>query len=163
MEAKTLEGPIYTKLVSHYTDTRGDIWTAYKSSEIFPECTHTKLNTNKRGVFRGFHSDTKTTKLVSCIKGEIVAMILSPDNLQYKTYVLSSCSHSTLLIPPGFYNGFLSVTESIYMYHLTYKGEYIDADEQQTIVLENSCMPIDEITKYFHLKDLIRSERDMPV
>lgn len=152
--------PIYTQQINDFEDNRGKIWSAFESCKEFKASNHTKINTNKKGVFRGFHSDHKTTKLVSCLKGSIKSIVIWPDNKKYMTYNLSEANHATLLIPPNFYNGFLSLTESLYIYNLSYIGNYIDADGQKTIRLEDSCVPLGEITEYFKIDDLVRSSRD---
>ena len=68
--------------------------------------------------------------------------------------------HSRLYIPPGFYNGFLCLEPSTYCYHLGYSGHYIDAQDQSTLSLEDSCVPLSEISSHYSIDNIIRSERD---
>ena len=156
-----MNAPIYQENTSSFIDLRGEIWTTYKSSMELDTVCHVKINTNSRGVFRGFHRDPKTTKLSACISGEILSFVVWPCNTKYKIYELSSAKHSSLIIPPNFYNGFLSLTESIYIYHLSYTGQYVDASDQSTLTLEDSCIPLQKIDEFYPYASIIRSSRDI--
>ena len=102
------------------------------------------------------HTDFNTL----LISGDIISFVVWPDNSQYEKFHLSSSLHSRLYIPPGFYNGFLCLEPSIYCYHLGYSGSYIDADDQYTLSIEDSCVPIGEISAYYPINAIIRSLRD---
>ena len=158
---KAPKKPIYTDSISSFKDARGEIWTTFKGNESIKNVNHVKLNTNLAGVFRGFHADNKTTKIATCISGRILSLIVWPDNSKYELYWLDSSTHATLLIPPYFYNGFLSITESIYMYQLSYQGVYNDADQQYTLSMEESCVPDSIFSKHLDSAKIIRSERDL--
>ena len=155
------EKPIYREHTEAYKDTRGEIWTSYDSIVDKIKINHIKFNTNCSGVFRGFHTDSKTIKIASCISGSIIAFIIWPDNSRYEQYELSSKKHSSLLIPAGFYNGFLALENSIYLYQLSYSGKYFDVENQRTLTIEESCIPIKTIKDLAPKKKLIRSKRDI--
>ena len=152
--------PIYFSSTSSFSDLRGEIWTSFDNSEELFTCNHVKFNTNKAGVFRGFHADQFTHKLTTCVSGDIVSFVVWPDNSRYQKFLLSSSQHSRLYIPPGFYNGFLCLEPSTYCYHLGYSGHYIDAQDQSTLSLEDSCVPLSEISSHYSIDKIIRSERD---
>ena len=154
-----MKGPIYESSTDSFKDERGEIWTTYKSQKQ-NIINHVKVNTNKPGVFRGFHADEKTTKICECLDGEMIAYIVNPDNQSYEEYQLSSSKHSRITIPPGFYNGILAIKQSLYIYQLSYEGEYIDADKQLTLSLEESCVPIEVVLRQLRGLTLIRSKRD---
>ena len=152
--------PIYFPSTDSFSDSRGEIWTSFDNSDGLFLANHVKFNSNIAGVFRGFHADNSTHKLTTCISGDIISFVVWPDNSQYEKFHLSSSLHSRLYIPPGFYNGFLCLEPSIYCYHLGYSGSYIDAHDQYTLSIEDSCVPIGEISTYFPINDIIRSARD---
>lgn len=154
--------PVFVESVDAFKDNRGEIWTSFEASSYGHSVNHVKVNTNRRGVFRGFHSDAKTTKVCTCLKGNIAAIIVWPDNSRFKIYELSSAKHSTLMVPPTYYNGFVSPEESIYMYQLMYEGEYADAADQRTLLLENSCVDVSIVEDLLNGAPIIRSIRDMP-
>ena len=157
-----LTKPIYFSSTDSYSDSRGEIWTTYTSINFSLDVNHVKVNTNKPGVFRGFHADSKTTKIASSLRGMILAFIVWPDNSKYETFELCPSRHSILIIPKGFYNGFLSLEDSLYIYHLNYSGDYADQDEQSTLLLEESCVNLEEFYSTLGDLHLIRSKRDSP-
>ena len=66
-----------------FEEVRGNIWTTYKASEFMQhECLanlnfiHDKFSISNYNVFRGFHGDEKSTKLVTCVYGEITQFVL---------------------------------------------------------------------------------------
>lgn len=121
---------------------------------------HTKIARNRARVFRGFHTDHKSWKKCTCLKGKIKAIIIDPKNETYATYLMNDEQKQILLIPPGWYNGFLSLTSTIYAYCLSYDGNYIDAEEQQTIKPKDSCYGIEKLYNDIENQDLILSDRD---
>lgn len=79
-----------------------------------------------QGVLRGFHGDYRTTKLITVVRGEVLAAIvdLNPDSPTYFhvfSSTLSEQNRRLLLVPPGFGNSFLvtSVEDSVYLYKKT--------------------------------------------
>ena len=152
--------PIYIPSTDFFTDSRGEIWTSFDNAEGLFSSNHVKFNSNRAGVFRGFHSDNFTHKLTTCVSGDIISFVVWPDNSRFEKYHLSSTQHSRLYIPPGFYNGFLCLESSIYCYHLGYSGSYIDAQDQSTLSIEDSCVPVSLINSYYPFDDIIRSTCD---
>lgn len=128
-----------------FCDERGSIWTAYHNNfmvdiaAVNSEFVHDKFVISKRGVLRGIHGDSKTWKLVTPIHGKIqqVVVDLRQDSATYNKHfsvvIDSMKEHRSILIPPGFGNAFLSLTDSIYYYKLAYQGEYYDAVDQFTV------------------------------
>ena len=72
-----------------FTDYRGDIWTTYKKGD-FPDIDfkHDKCSISRKNVIRGVHGDFKTTKLVSCLHGEIYGFCVLSDKCLF-SYKLS--------------------------------------------------------------------------
>jgi dTDP-4-dehydrorhamnose 3,5-epimerase len=90
--------------------------------------------TRKKGAVRGLHFQHPPhaeTKLVSCLKGEILDVAVdlrrdSPTFLHWHGEVLSAENRKSLLIPEGFAHGFQALTEDcelIYLHTAAYCAE----------------------------------------
>lgn len=90
--------------------------------------------TRKKGAVRGLHfqySPHAETKLVSCLKGEILDIAVdlrkdSPTFLRWHGEILSADNRKSLLIPEGFAHGFQTLTEDcelIYLHTAFYRPE----------------------------------------
>lgn len=121
---------------------------------------HTKITKSLESVFRGFHSDDKSWKKCTCISGRAKAILINPDNTEYLTFDLREEDKQLLIIPPKWFNGYASLTNTIYAYCLAYEGEYIDAHEQMTIKPEESCYTMQRIIEDMGGNMPILSERD---
>ena len=131
---------------SIFEDLRGNIFTSYNKeiyeNDILPkylDFKHDKFAESKKNVLRGLHGDNKTWKLVSCVYGEILEVVVdmrenSPTYLKWESYNLEANNYKQVLIPPGFVNGYYVKTDkAVFHYKLAYDGEYIDADKQITV------------------------------
>lgn len=94
------------------------------------------VSCSRQGVLRGFHGDFQTWKLVQVLKGAVMAAIvdLNPSSPTYfKSYVamLNDINRKMLLVPPGFGNSFLVLSEeAIYFYK---KTEYFSPSGEFTL------------------------------
>ena len=152
---------------SVYSENRGSIWTSYSTSQIaglLPDglsFQHDKFSISKNNVLRGIHGDHKSWKLVSCVAGEILQVVVdmrahSSTYLQHQCFELGSDKHQMVLIPPGLGNAFFVTSDfATYHYKLAYQGEYADADEQFTVAWDDPRINID-----WPSNDPILSERD---
>jgi dTDP-4-dehydrorhamnose 3,5-epimerase len=91
---------------------------------------------NKRNVFKGIHGDYKTWKLVSCVHGECEAIIINCNKKsqnfgKYEKFILSSKDYFQLLIPPGYGNSFLVLSDQA-VYHYKQSRYYKGQDNQFT-------------------------------
>ena len=122
-----------------FTDYRGDYWTTWEKEEWDMEFNHDKVSTSGYGVLRGIHGDTKSWKLVTCLKGSLYFVLVdnrkdSKTYLQHQSMILDDKRRKMVLIPPGVGNGFLVLSEdSVFNYKWAYKGEYPDVEDQFTI------------------------------
>ena len=74
------------------------------------------ISTSTYHTLRGLHGDFTTWKLVSCIYGTLfqVAVDMRPDSptyLQYESFTLNDKNRKQVLIPPGFANGHLVMSD----------------------------------------------------
>ena len=113
---------IYMQKINSYTDNRGELLFPIKNHDfVSVECSVSK---NKKNVFRGLHAN-KFSKLVTCIQGAILDIIVNLDNtsdnyLIPKYFNLSSENKNQLLVPPNYAHGFLTLEEdTIVIYHFS--------------------------------------------
>ena len=123
-----------------FKDSRGKIWTSW-DKEFFRNIKFNldKFTTSKKNVLRGFHGDTKSWKLVTCLKGEILSVIVdyrknSKNYLKYTKIKMSEKNRISVLIPPNFLNSWLCISkECLYQYKYSFKGKYNDVKDQISI------------------------------
>ena len=123
-----------------FKDFRGEIWTKWEKKFF----TNTRFNLSKytiskKNVLRGFHGDTKSWKLVSCIKGKVINVVVdyrkhSKNYLKYSSFILNDKDKISILIPPMFLNSWLCLSKDcIYSYEYSFKGDYNDVKNQISI------------------------------
>jgi dTDP-4-dehydrorhamnose 3,5-epimerase-like enzyme/dTDP-4-dehydrorhamnose reductase len=159
-----------------FTDERGTLIFPIKNNELeFKQCT---VSINHKNVFRGLHCNS-FDKLVTCIKGKILDIIVNFDNtaddyLIPKYYHLDSSSDFfQLIIPKNYGHGFLSLEDdSTIVYH--FNGIFSDEDTKHIHYLDptiNISLPIsnpvvskkDNIKNYFqhhNEPDIIKKKND---
>ena len=123
-----------------FEDFRGELFTVFKDGDygniIF---NHDKASISRKNVLRGMHGDSKAHKLVTCLSGEVLLVIIdnrkeSPNFLKWDSIILSEKNRIQVLIPPMFANGHLVLSQSAtFFYKWSYEGNYPDVDEQFTI------------------------------
>ena len=123
-----------------FKDFRGQIWTNWEKSYFKKiNFNRDKFSISKKNVLRGFHGDKKTWKLITCLKGEVLCVIVdyrpkSKNYLNYATFRLNDKNKISVLVPPMFLNSFLCLSkEALYAYKLSFKGKYVDANEQISV------------------------------
>jgi len=95
------------------------------------------ISTSVKHTLRGLHGDNKTWKLVSCIYGSLLQVVVdmresSDAYLEYDVFSINDKNRNQILIPPGFANGHLVMSDfGIFSYKQStlYKG----ASEQFTV------------------------------
>jgi dTDP-4-dehydrorhamnose 3,5-epimerase len=133
------------KIILHtqFRDFRGIIYSHY-SDEVERKIlsgktfNHNKIAVSYRDVLRGIHGDYKSSKLVTCLSGEIYQVVVdcresSSTFGSWWACILKGDDCQSIFIPPGFGNAFLTMSDSsVYCYKLSYTGDYVNADEQFT-------------------------------
>lgn len=142
-ESSKLKG-VYIIKPNISTDNRGNIWTSFYSDDIdklLPndlKFKHDKFSKSIKNVLRGIHGDAKSYKLVTCVYGEIMQVVVdlrtdSSTYMQWESFIINENNQQSILIPPYMGNAYYVMSdEVIYHYKLAYKGEYFDADQQFT-------------------------------
>lgn len=134
---------VFTPSVNY--DSRGTIFTTYEKEiydKYLPEgiqFIHDKFAESQYNVLRGLHGDNKTWKLITCIYGEIMEVVVdmredSKYYLKYEVFELNSKNKMQILVPPDFVNGYYVKSEfAVFHYKLAYTGEYFDVAQQKVV------------------------------
>ena len=74
------------------------------------------ISTSVKHTLRGLHGDNKTWKLVSCIYGSLLQVVVdmresSDTYLEYDMFSINDKNRNQILIPPGFANGHLVMSD----------------------------------------------------
>jgi dTDP-4-dehydrorhamnose 3,5-epimerase len=166
VEKTSLEGPLLITPPTNFEDFRGSYVELYneeifKAAGIDLEFVQDDISTSSRHVLRGIHGDRKTWKLVSCLYGSFYLVVAdcnegSPQHHQWESFTLSDRNRLMVLIPPGFGNGHLVLSDSaIFHYKQT---TYYDRESQFTYAWNSP-----ELNLWWPIKDPIVSQRDEDV
>ena len=121
----------YRKMFSVYDDFRGNLTDPGKEFVVDSASFSTK------NVIRGLHGDSKTYKLIQCLRGSIYVVVLdvrkdSPTYKHYDKFYINDKNSQQILIPPGCVNGHLCLSnDCIFHYKLT--EDYTPEEEQISI------------------------------
>ena len=149
---------------SSATDHRGEIWTIWEKENVLPsglDFNLCKFTRSTKSVLRGLHGCFDTWKYMSVPHGEVHFVVTdvrkdSPNFLKWQSYKLNDKNHIGVLVPPGFANGHLCLSETcLYHYMMSYDGDYIEPHEQVVIRWDDKRLDID-----WPVVDPILSERD---
>ena len=138
IDKKLKEVKIFKPIV--FKDTRGEIWTKWEK-KFFKNTKFnlSKYTNSKKNVLRGFHGDQKSWKLVSCIKGEVLNVVVdyrknSKNYLKHTSFILNDKNKLSVLIPPKFLNSWLCLSKNcVYSYDYYFKGKYNDVKNQVSV------------------------------
>ena len=118
-----------------YTETYNE--DAYKQAGIDVNFIQDDISFSKKNVLRGIHGDGETYKLVSCLHGSFVLIVVNNDSAseEYKKWIsfnLSGNDDTQILIPPKFGNGhFVTSNDAIFHYK---QNTYYNPQGQFTIM-----------------------------
>jgi len=133
----------------------------YKEHGIEQDFIQDDISVSRRHVLRGLHGDMKTTKLISCLIGAFYFVVVNnkPDSHQYRqwqAFTLSETNRKQVLVPPGYANGHLVLTESA-MFHYKQTTLY-DRESQFTILWDDP-----EYAIWWPMQTPVVSQRDQGV
>jgi dTDP-4-dehydrorhamnose 3,5-epimerase len=155
-KAKLLEIPIFRDFRGDYVETYNE--NIYASLGV-PPFVQDSFSTSRKDVLRGFHGDSSTWKLIQVVSGEVYEVIAdfnkgSSTYLQWQAFLIGERDRHQLLIPPGFGNAMLALTDNVVYYYkqTTYYGK----PTQFTYYYDSPALKV-----FWPITDLILSERDM--
>ena len=124
---------------SVFKDKRGFYWTTWKKGTLRKiNFNHDKFSISKKRVLRGLHCDFKSWKLVTCVFGKIIFVVVdmrkkSKNYLNYKSWTLTHKKPTLILVPPYYANAHMCLSNNcVFHYKWSYKGKYIDASYQKS-------------------------------
>jgi len=113
-------------------DYRGEMWTYWESTYDTPKEKISKFTRSRKNVLRGLHGDSVTWKHITCVWGEIYLVVVdnipeSENYLKWDSFIISERNHLSILVPPGFANGHLCLSEEcLFHYTQSYPEDYVD-------------------------------------
>ena len=123
----------------NFRDFRGLLWTSWKKGNFKKiKFNHDKFSLSKRKTLRGFHCDFKSWKMITSVYGKFLFVVVdmrknSKNYLKHRRWVLDYKRPKSILIPPYYANAHLCLTDfCIFHYKWSYKGKYIDANQQKS-------------------------------
>lgn len=138
----SLEGVKVITPPTIFEDHRGSYIETYNESllqeaGISLDFIQDDISVSRHNVLRGIHGDFKTWKLVSCLQGAFYLIVVnniesSKQFRQWTSFNLSDSNHLQVLVPPGFGNGHLVMTDTA-IFHYKQTTTY-DRDAQFTIL-----------------------------
>lgn len=148
--------------IKPYKDYRGEFLEVY-NKRLFNkkikkiDFLEDDLSISKKNVFRGFHSDKKAWKLLSCIHGRVTFYFLDlkkkNKNFSIIKKNVSENSVYSFLIPPNVAVAYFTISKKAIV---SYKqSEYYNIKRQNTFSIFD-----ERIKNKFKLKNIIISERD---
>ena len=74
------------------------------------------ISTSVKHTLRGLHGDSKTWKLVSCVYGSLLQVVVdmresSDTYLEYDMFSINDKNRQQILVPPGYANGHLVMSD----------------------------------------------------
>jgi dTDP-4-dehydrorhamnose 3,5-epimerase len=130
----------------------------YERNGIGVKFLRDDISTSRKNVLRGIHYDNKTWKLIQCMQGKIFFVVVdmrneSPQYLKWVSFDLNDQNRHQVLVPPGFGNGHLVLSEScIFHYKMS---EYYDPANEKGVKWDDPSLGIT-----WPVREPILSEKD---
>ena len=148
IESEILPEVIIFKPTQHI-EYRGEMWTYWENTYKTPKEKISKFTRSRKNVLRGLHGDRETWKHITCVYGEIYLVVVdyredSVNYLTWESYFISDRNHLSVLVPPGFLNGHLCLSdECVFHYTQSYPNEYVDTNEQISVKWNDPMLKIE--------------------
>ena len=132
-----------------YTDYRGTMWTFWEDHMDTPQSKISKFTRSRKNVLRGLHGDNETWKHITCVYGAFYQVVVdyredSPNYLQWDSFVLDDRNMKSVLVPPGFINGHLCLSDKcVFHYTQSYPNDYVDWQDQLSVKWNDPMLKID--------------------
>ena len=120
------------------------------------------ISTSVKHTLRGLHGDSKTWKLVQCLYGSLLQVVVdfredSDTYLEYDMFPLNDKNRNQILIPPGYINGHLVMSEKT-IFHYKQSTYYEGMGKQFTLKWDDPKININ-----WPIQDPVLSKRDSEV
>ncbi|GBF33430.1 dTDP-4-dehydrorhamnose 3,5-epimerase [Desulfocucumis palustris] len=158
----TLEGVI--KIIpDSFEDFRGcyvEIYNKdlYKARGVEADFIQDDISVSSKHVLRGIHGDNETWKLVSCLLGRFYLVVVNCDEQsagfgQWESFVLSETNRHQILIPPGFGNAHVVLSDQAIFHYK--QSTYYNPSGQFTYKWDDPRLNI-----WWPVKNPLLSQRD---
>jgi dTDP-4-dehydrorhamnose 3,5-epimerase len=133
----------------------------YKKNNIKIKFVRDDISTSTKNVLRGIHYDNKTWKLIDCMYGKIYFVIVnmlkdSNQYLKWLSFILTDSSRYQILVPPGFANGHLVLSDyCIFHYKMS---EYYDPENETGVRWDDP-----KINIYWPINNPALSQKDSSI
>ena len=142
IEKTDLDGVLLIDPPTNFEDYRGayiELYNEplYRANGVEYNFIQDDISMSRRNVLRGIHGDRKTCKLVSCLHGCFYLIVINnieghPQYHQWQSFTLSEANRKQILIPPGFGNGHLVMSDTA-IFHYKQTTAY-DRSSQFTLL-----------------------------
>ena len=130
----------------------------YKEAGINVDFIHDAVSVSSQNVLRGFHGDSITWKLISCLFGKVYFVVLnwdeaSPQYMRWESHILSAENHVQILVTPRLGNAHVVLSEhAVFSYK---QSAYYNRAGQFTVPWNDQRLKI-----WWPVKNPLLSERD---
>jgi len=146
-----------------FYDHRGEYVNTFNKEEyrlaFGVEFVEDDISVSRKNVLRGLHGDDKTWKLIQCLHGSIILVVVDCRNSEYthEKFYLNEKNRKQVLIPPNCANGHYVLSDTA-IFSYKQSEYYTDGKNQFTIAYDNPTLGI-----FWGQKDFkpIISKRDM--
>ena len=160
---KTELGGVLLIEADAFEDHRGEYVETYNKKEykavgIKYDFVQDDYSRSTKNVLRGIHGDEETCKLISCPYGKFYLVVVdcrksSKDFGKWQSFVLSDKNKNQILIPPGFGNGHLVLSDEVIFHYK--QSAYYNSSGQFSYRWDDTKFKI-----WWPIKDPILSRRD---
>ena len=114
-----------------YFEARGNQFTIYRKHDFPMNFVQDKVSKSYQGVIRGFHGDTKTWKLITCLQGKIKLITYNVDKDIKNSVILDSDDpeQNLILVPPRTLNAHQCLSSTCVFFYKW--SEYYTSPEDQ--------------------------------
>lgn len=150
---------LYVLELDTFQDVRGEIWTIFSNEHSNLNYVADKVTISRFGVLRGFHGDSHTAKLITCLSGQFQLAVadLRADSETYgnvETFLISDNKPSVVFVPAGCVNAHLCLSDKC-VFHYKWSKDYNGPDSQVTVAWNDPDLSIDWV-----ISNPILSKRD---
>lgn len=152
---------------SHFSDIRGNISTIFNNEmqvKIIKKKFnnfHDKIMIRKKNTLTGIHGDKKTWKVLTCLEGKILVVLINCDKKdknfgKHYKIELKGNDFNSIVVSPKIGNSYLCLSiKNIIYYKVLHNGRYNDFDKQFTFKWNDERFKIS-----WPIKKPILSKRD---
>ena len=143
-----LIAPEFSHLKS-YEDNRGELYPCWRKRNSKINFVEDRFSRSKKGVVRGFHGDSTTYKLCTCVYGELFLVLWDIENKVRYEYTLTEKNKLQVLVPPNFLNAHQCLSSECILFYKW--SEYYGGPESQWSINYkdpdiNVEWPVDKVT-----------------